>query len=57
MCPDNVMFSGLFGILGDIGYLTTDFAFREGMLCKPVDGGHDGEFLAMLYTIREQFQY
>ena len=34
--------------LGDIGYLTTFFAFEEGKLYMPVDN-HDGEFLTLLY--------
>lgn len=34
--------------LGDIGYLTTIFAFNEGKLYVPADS-HDGEFLTFMY--------
>lgn len=34
--------------LHDLSYLTTVFAFHEGLLYKPADG-HDGEFLTLMY--------
>lgn len=37
--------------LGDIGYLTTFFAFQEGKLYRPADT-HDGEFLTLVYVRR-----
>ncbi len=37
--------------LGDIGFLSTFFAFEEGKLYRPADR-HDGEFLTLLYVRR-----
>ncbi len=34
--------------MGDIGYLTTIFAFQDGRLYVPKDN-HDGEFLTLMY--------
>ncbi len=35
--------------LHDLSFLTTIFAFQDGLLYKPVDG-HDGEFLTLMYV-------
>ena len=38
----------VFRAMGDIGYLTTVFAFQDGRLYVPKDN-HDGEFLTLMY--------